>query len=148
MRTGNIEVAHDAANDLKLLIILLAEAGDVGPRLEQQLRHDGRDALEMAGAKTPAQALGKGSRIDRHGEARRIDFGNARRIKKIASGGGQFRRISLLVARIAREILAWAELRRIDEEARDHALGQLPRPRNECEMARVQRAHGRHERHP
>ena len=46
-----VEVAGHAADDGELLIILLAEQGDVGPDLVEQLGDDGRDAVEMAGTR-------------------------------------------------------------------------------------------------
>ena len=55
------------------------------------------------------------------------------------------RRVVLEVARIGREILRVAELRGVDEEARDEDVRLGARRREERLVAGVQRAHRRHE---
>ena len=50
MRVGMHRSAHHAADHQELLVVLLAEHGDVRQRLQQQLGDDGGDAGEEAGA--------------------------------------------------------------------------------------------------
>ena len=62
-RDGHVEVAHEPADDERLLGVLLAEEGDVGPDHVQQLGDDGGDAVEVRGAAVRA--------LERLGERRR-----------------------------------------------------------------------------
>ncbi len=144
---GNIEIAGDAADDLELLVILLAEAGDVRPGLDQELGNDGGDAGEMAGPEGATKPLRDRPGIDRDGEAGRVHLCQGRRIEEIAPGRSKLCRIVGLAARIAREILGRPELRGIDEEAGDDSGAKLARPRDEGEMPGMKRAHGRNEGH-
>ncbi len=49
----------------------------------------------------------------------------------------------LLVAGIGLEVLSWAELRRVDEDAGDDLVGIPPRPGDQGDVTPVQGAHGR-----
>src|SRR6185437_1096629 len=144
---GDVEVAHNAANHLELLPVLLAEASDIGLRLLKELGHDGSDAGEMAGAEWAALTLGDWARADAGGESLRIDLLEWRRVEQVAAGGGELGGVAALVAWIAGEILIGGELRRVYEQARDNPVAQLARPGDQRQMAAMERAHGRHQRY-
>ena len=60
---GQVEVAHQAADDERLLRVLLAEEGHVGADHVQQLGDHGRDAVEVGDAAVLAlERLGDGRR--------------------------------------------------------------------------------------
>src|SRR5436309_3345767 len=64
---GHVEVAHEALDHERLLEVLLTEIGGVRPAHVEQLRDDGRDAAEMAGAAAPsgaAQYVGHSGHLD------------------------------------------------------------------------------------
>ena len=58
----DVEVAHEAADDQRLLRVLLAEEGVVRLHHVQQLRHDGGDAAEMARGRASSPSSGSESR--------------------------------------------------------------------------------------
>ena len=75
MRTGRSRSRTRRADDERLLRVLLAEEGHVGPDHVQQLGHDGGDAVEVAHAAVLAlERLGQAAHVDRGREARRVDL--------------------------------------------------------------------------
>ena len=141
------EIGDEAADDLQLLEILLAEDRDIGQRGDQELGDHGRDTLEMRRPETVFESGdgGTGQR-DRRRKARRIDFRHRRGEDGIDADGAELFEIGLECPRISVEIFARRELRRIDEDRDDGALGHLLGDIGERDMARMQRAHGRDER--
>ncbi len=112
-----VEVAHQRADDERLLGVLLAEERHVGPDHVQQLGHDGRDAVEVAHAAVLAlERLGQAAHVDRRPEARRIDLVERRREEQVGAGLGGQRRVALLVARVGGQVARRVELRGVDEE--------------------------------
>ena len=74
-RTGRSRSRTSAADDERLLGVLLAEEGDVGPDHVQQLGHDGGDAVEVPDAAVRAlERLGQAVDVDRRREAGRVDL--------------------------------------------------------------------------
>ena len=71
---GDVEVAHEPADDRDLLGVLLAEVRDVGPGDVEELRHDGRDAVEVRlPARRALQRRGDAGDADARREAGRVD---------------------------------------------------------------------------
>ena len=120
---GDVEVAHEAPDHERLLVVLLTEEGDVRLAHVEELRDDRRDAGEVA--------PGRGRRARRTGRRSgpgprptwRIPSGRPPRRRgeqQVRAGRGGKLRVTPLVARIALEVLARAELGRVHEQAHDH----------------------------
>ena len=75
----------------------------------------------------------------------RIHFRSVGHIDEIDAMRLELGDIIGFVARIGVEILTFAELGRIDEQAGNHHAAIAPRTVDQCEVAFVQRAHGRHQ---
>ena len=116
----NVEVAHGAGDDPELLIILLAEQGDVGSDLVDELGDHGRDPGEMPGPVFPTQPLREARYLDPGREAGRVHGLDVRQVGGIHPRFRQESEVRLDVARIPREVLRWAELGRVHEDADHH----------------------------
>src|SRR5260370_31276004 len=147
---AEIEVGYHPADQGKLLRVLLAEHGDVRPGQPEQLDHDGEDAAAETRPELTLEALTRGARIDRHHRRGGVHLARAgcedHRNTLVTADG------DVLVERagIAVQILARAELERVDEHADQQGAagsGELPRAAKERPVTGVQRAHGRHEHH-
>src|SRR5947209_2720271 len=92
--------------------------------------------------------IGIGDAVDEHGrrETLGINLGYIGCKTEIACRGFEFVQIGFERARIFAEILAWRELRRVDENRYDDAIGLAPRPFDERDVPGMKRAHRRHER--
>ena len=75
----------------------------------------------------------------------RVDLLDRGRVDEVDAGLGGEPRVALLVARVAVEVLAVAELGRVDEEAHDDDVALLAGGAQQREMALVQEAHRRHQ---
>ncbi len=141
-----IEIGGHAADDGELLPILFPEQRDIGRDLVEQFGDDSGDAIEMPRPGGTAQRIrqprhlhaGRGARRNHGSDVRRPEDGRARR--------RQQRRIGRLLPGIAIEILAHAELQRIDEDRHHDMVGAAPRGIDQRQMAGVQRPHRRHQR--
>ena len=117
-RHREVQVSLQAANDGELLVVLLAEHGHIRlDDIEQPADH-GRHAVEMAGAKLATQDRGQ----PRHGYDRagildpRIHLIDRGRKQQVGTGTRQPAAVMVERARIGLEVLAGAELGRIDED--------------------------------
>src|SRR5690606_31259743 len=72
-----------------------------------------------------------------------IDFAIARNEEQIGMLASQLLPVRFQRPWVACEILPGRELRRVDEDAKDHPVGMLPSESPEAEMALVEIAHGR-----
>ncbi|KAI9163818.1 Glycerol-3-phosphate acyltransferase [Paramyrothecium foliicola] len=162
---GQYEVLDHAADDDGLLHVLLAEVDTLGLDNVEELHADGGDAAEEGG---PARAL-EDLPHRRHGheralavdllagEAGRVHLGGGRRedggdaaqvlpvIGQLAVQPGQHGRVGVPGDGIGAEILAGAELGRVDVYAHDDVVVLAGGGPDQREVALVQRAHGRHE---
>src|SRR5438552_4160649 len=64
----------------------------------------------------------------------------------LSPSAARLRDIARLVARVTREVLAWAKLRRVDEYRQDHDVGAGACRAHEREVTFVERAHRRDDR--
>ena len=136
-----VEVAHHLRDDGDLLRVLLAEVGPCGSHDVEELEADGGHAAEVSGPVLAFEQsrklfdlypglVARGIELLRRGSEQQVDtflLGHAR--------------IALLVAWVAPEILAGAELRRVDEEADDDDLVLCPGGAEERQVPLVERAH-------
>ena len=108
----------------QLLVILLAEHGEVGPALNEELGHDGGHAVKEVRAELVLE-IGLGRAFQDHGggEIRAIDFLRRRGENQMGAGLGQLGHIARLVAGIAAQILIRAELLGIHENRHEHLVG-------------------------
>ena len=132
-------------DDLGLLRVLLAEVRAVGPDDGEELEADGRDAAEVPGPRLALEAARHLLDLDPGLEARRVHLLGRRHEDEIDAGLLERAQVARLVARVAVEILAGPELRRVHEDADDDDVALGPRGVDERQMARVQRAHRRDE---
>ena len=132
-------------HDAELLVVLLAEHGDVGPDLREQLAAHRRHAAEEVRPEVALQPLGGAGRHDARGEASGY----------ISPRSGDQTRSQPTLASLARspassrgiavEVLVRGELRRVDEDRHHRApAARLGQP-HQLQVAFVQRAHGRHQ---
>ena len=143
---GDVEVAHELPDDGDLLGVLLAEVGHVGPDHVEELGHDGGDPVEVLGAARGAfERLGEPCDAHVGGEAGRVHLLGRGGEEHVDAEGGGLGGVGRLVAGVGGEVLAGAELGRVDEE-RDHDdVGVGAGAAHEGQVARVERAHGGHE---
>ena len=85
----DVQIASQLANNRQLLVILLAEIGDVGQSLDQQLCHDRRHAVEVAGTVRAAEALRQSVHSHQCGKTGRVDFIQGGKEHEIDTGGLQ-----------------------------------------------------------
>ena len=91
------------------------------------------------------EAAGELLDIDPGLEAGRVELGRVWSEEDVDAGFLGDLRIAFLVARVGREVLVGAELRRVDEEAGDDKVVFGPGRTEEREMALVEGAHGGYE---
>jgi hypothetical protein len=144
-RQLEIEVAHHPVDDGRLLRVLLAEVGAIGADDVEQLQADGRHAPEMAGPRRPLQRSAELLDLDPGLEAVRVELLGGGCEEQVDPVLGGDRRVPRLVPWIPREVLAGAELRRVDERGGDDDVVLLPGRRDQGQMAVVEPAHGRDE---
>ena len=102
----------------------------------------------MTGAVRAAQPLGQPRYLDERGKSRRVDFVGGGNERQIDLRRAQHVEIGRLAARVGTEILVRRKLLGVDEDRRDDAITSLPRRADQRHVARVQRAHGRHQPDP
>ncbi len=137
-----VQVPHEPANDHQLLIILLAENGEVGLNLIEQFGHDQSDAAEHLRSEITFQPQGGAGHGDAGGEAVGIHFSSRRGEHQVTPGAGQQARVFFLLARVFVQVFMGGELRRIDEVGDDDAIGATGGLTHQGQMAFVQGAHG------
>jgi len=92
------------------------------------------------------KTLGRAGHFNHAGAARRIHGFNRGQPDQIAAGGAKLRKITILITRIARQIIIGVELQRIDEDgSRDRIRPSGARRRQQGNMPIMQRAHGGHQ---
>ncbi|MNZ90484.1 hypothetical protein D3C78_1094480 [compost metagenome] len=113
----------------------------------EQLGHHRGHAVEVAGAAGAAQAFGNARDADDGlpGHAVGVHFLDGRGEQQLAAGLEEFFLVGGEGARIAVEVLAGAELQRVDEDAGDDEIGALGGFGHQRGMAGMQIAHGRHQ---
>ena len=143
---GDVQIVRHALDDGQLLIIFFAEAGGIGLHDVEQLAHHGGHAAEMVRAELAAQFVLQVRRFDLvilpHA---RIKLLLARREQHAHAGIAQFGGIFFQRARILVEIFALPELQAVHKHAHHNVFGGGTRLGDQCQMACVQVAHGRHE---
>ena len=146
---GEIEVARKLRDHLELLKILLAEHGEVGRALDEKFcdhrRHAGK---EVRPGGVFEAGLGRTFRYDLGGESAGIHGRGVGRPDEIGSECGERLHVGGERARIGLEVLVRRELRRIDEDRDDDAIGTALRQAHQGEVPLVQRAHGWNQRDP
>ena len=142
---ADVQIGCHALDDGQLLPVLLAKHRRIGLCGTQQLRHHGRHAVEMPRPYPAAQQIRQAAHPHEAGKARRIHGGDIGGVKQTAPCARELHGIAGFITRIAGKILVGAELLGIHEDRSDHDIGQCEAFRHQCQMASVQRAHGRHE---
>ena len=141
----HVQIIHHATNHQQLLVVLLAENGEIRLHPVEQLGdHRGHTAEEM---RPGLGAEPAGRPLDHHpgGVVGRVHGTDIRQVDEIDAELLEPRQISRLVPRVAFEILARSELGRIDENRHHQAPGDLPPVAHQRQMPLVQGTHGRHQ---
>jgi hypothetical protein len=143
---GEVEVAHEPADDRDLLGVLLAEPGRVGRHHVEQLRDDRRDPVEVGDAAVRAlEVRGEPRDADGGGEAVGVDLLDRRREEQVGARLRGELGVAGLVAGVAGEVRGLVELGRVDEQRHHDDVAGGAGGADEAEVALVQRAHGRYE---
>jgi hypothetical protein len=129
----------------QLLVVLLAEHGDIRLGLVEQLGHHRGDTAEEMRPRHALEPLARP--VDR--DPGRVSLGvhhrDVRHPDELRSGRGELVEVARLVARVAGEVLGRRELARVDEDRDQHPVGALKRPADQREVPLVQGSHGRDE---
>ena len=141
-----IEVVHHAAHDRELLEVLAPEHRHVGLGRAEQLRDDGGDASEVAGAHRPLEPLGQCTGLDVRLEPGWVHRVDGRGVDRVDAGGAAGLQVVADRARVRVEISGPVELQRVHEDGHDDDVGPGGRDADECEMPVVECTHRRH--HP
>ena len=121
-RDAQVEIDHQAANDGELLVVLLAEHGEVGFDCRQQLRDHRRHALEVAGAALPLHRRRERTGDDAGVEPNRVHRRRRRRVHEVDARRPACREVVVDRGRVVREIGCLAELQRVDENRHDDGV--------------------------
>ena len=131
---AEVEVARHALEDGRLLRVLLPEVGTLGADDVEELQADGGDAAEVPRPHGALQLFSQVAHLDPGAEPVRVHLLDRRHEQVLDAPGLGEGGVLLLVARVALEVLARPELRRVDEDARhdDVALGACPAHERLC----------------
>ena len=140
---SRIILAHDG----DLLGVLLTEDEPVGLHHQDQLGDDRRDPGEVRGAHRALEPAGGAVDADRRRKALRVHLAAAGANTAPAPASSGKRDVGRLLARIAVQVLVRTELCRVDEHADDHVLAARGARAHQRQVAVVEGAHGRHQRH-
>ncbi len=131
-----------------MLEILFAEQRDIGPHLVEQLGDDCRNAIEMARPRRAVESVADARHRNIGGKTVRVHFLGRWQPQDRAARVGQHPRILQFAPGVAREVFGRAELLRIDEDRGDDLVRDMLGRFDQRDVAGVQRAHRRHQRHP
>src|SRR5690606_1912286 len=143
------ELLRHPPEDRQLLGVLLPEHREVRAAGQEELGHDRRDPLEVAGPKGPAEApVEVADPYGREGrEPERVQRFHAGREDDVhAALGRQRSEAGVGRAGVARVVLARREVRRGDEGRDGDVVGPPLRRADEREVALVERPHRRYQR--
>src|ERR1044071_5893627 len=139
------EIAHHPADHLELLIIFFPENGDLRLNDIEKLGNDRGHAAKMVRPHGSTERQGQLLGLDRGLRGGPTNLRGGGKEKRVDAFVLQKPLVTLQVAWIRREVLAWTELHRVDEDRHDNALAALLGVAHQREMPLVQVAHGRHE---
>ena len=103
------------------------------------------EGIDGSGTTTHVARLAEGADPNARLLVGRIDLRRLRRKDRIHTGDRELPDVTLEIARIAREVLAGAELRRVDEDRCDDERRASPGLLRESQVSRVQGPHRRNE---
>ena len=133
------------ADDGRLLVVLLAEDGQVRSHGSEELGHHGGDAAEVARAEDAAQACGEFLYLDEGRKIRRVEFDGLGVEDRINAALIEQIQVALHIAGIDCQVFPGAELQRVDEDANDGAVAMGQAVVDQAEMSLVQKSHRRHQ---
>ena len=140
-----IEIAHDLLHDRELLGVLATEVRSVRAYELEELHADRRNPAEVAGPMVALEAFRCSFGDDPGCEALRIELAGCRSKEQVDARCGSHALVVREIAGISVEVGGLAELRRVDEQARDDDVGVGARGCDQREVAVVQRSHRWHE---
>ncbi len=142
---GDVEVADEPSDHGDLLRVLLAEVRALRTDDVEELHAHGRDAAKVAGAMVAFEPVRRALGLDPGRESGRVQLVRCRREQEVDARGRRECRVAVEIAWIPVEIRSVAELRRVDEQARDHETALGARGAEQRGVSLVQGTHRRHE---
>src|SRR5712692_11812903 len=139
----DVQVRSQAHQHRHLLCVLLAEVRPVGGRDGEELRDHGRHAFEMTRSRRSFQPLG--DPMDDHARARagRVHVRHRGLVDRVHARGAEHGQVALGAPGVFAQVLAGAELDRVDEYAGHHPVVFLASLLDQAHMPRMQCAHRR-----
>ena len=131
------------SDDDELLGVLLPEVGPVRLDDMEQLGHDGRHADEMSGPRGPFVEVGDGAGVDLGLGTRPVHLLRSGSEDQTDTGGFEHAEVAVEVTGVGGEVLAGAELGRIDEDGGGYYVILGSGAFDEGHVSPVEVAHGR-----
>jgi hypothetical protein len=143
---AQVEIGRHAADDGELLVVLLAEHGEVGPDRREQLGHHGGDPVEVSRSRRALHPLGESAHVHRRRESVGVHHRRGRCVDGVDPG--IVARLEVVVdrSRVVLEVGVLTELQRVDEDRHHHGLGPTASRPDQLEVPTVQRSHGGNQR--
>ena len=138
-----VQVPGHPLDDDELLGVLLPEVGPVRLDDMEQLGHDGRHADEMPGPRGPFVEVGDGAGVDVGLGTRPVHLLRRGSEDQTDTGCFEHAEVAVEVSGVGGEVLAGAELSRIDEYGGGYYVILRSGPLDEGHVAPVEVAHGR-----
>ena len=136
---------HHLADNGNLLEVLLSEVCTVGLHEAEQLAHNLRHPVEMAGTVRTLHHLSHRAKVELAVVGLWINLLYRRHKHHVASGSLQKRAVALLCAWICSQILLVVELCRVDENAHHNNIVLLAGTVDKRLVSSMQRTHGRNQ---
>lgn len=143
---AQIEVHGQPAHDGELLVVLLAEQGNMWASGSQQFGDHGGDAIEVPRPYSALHRLGQPRHAHRGGEPVRIHRRGGRDEDDVDSFGIAGAQVVVEWPWVVIEVAAFAELEWIDEDGHDDGVTELPCGSYQLEVTAMQRSHRRDQR--
>ncbi len=139
------QVAHHAADDGQLLVVLLSEKGVIGTKEVEELEHHRADSVEVAGAGRSTEVSGEEVFPDGYGMVGGIELAARREERGIHPERPASGEIGLELPRIGGQVGGAVKLEGIDEDGnqnRAFRTADLPRRANQGPVTLVEGPHG------
>lgn len=143
---AEVEIDCHGSYHGELLVVLLAEHGDVRTAGGEEFRHHRGDPVEVTWPGVALHRIGDPGNVDRGREVRRIHRCRGRRVDDVDAEPCTFGDVVVDRTRIVLEIDVFAELEGVDEDRHDDPIGPVACGVDQCEVTAVQGAHRWHER--
>ena len=142
---AHVEIGGHLRDDRQLLEVLLSEDRRIGANRTEQLGDHGHDPFEVAGTHRPLHQIGERPGDHTGLEVVGVHRRGGRCVHGGDAGGRTGRHVVVDRTRVAVEVGGLVELQRVHEDRHHHVVASSGGVGDQCQMAVVERAHGRHE---